>query len=269
MGLITDFIISGLAAERPFDPNTDPGLGAGTSMYYLAKDTGVLSVWNQVDAVWYNVGRSPFQVNIDSTTARTLSVADENTHIRFVNAGLTTVTVPENGTVAMTIGSIIKCTAVGAGGVLISPENGAVILNSRDKALKSAGVNSIFFLEKVDTNSWEVHGDVNRPANGSEVITDTSAAYVLDNDHKGSYRRMTKSDGDKTVTVQPHATEAIDDQAEFHFRVSGNQVTFVQGTDVTINPPAGGTLVATDGMTVTLKKVATNTYDLIGQVVLS
>ncbi len=83
----------------------------------------------------------------------------------------------------------------------------------------------------------------------------------------GAYLRFTGTSA-KTFTVQPDATEALPDNSEWHLRnVGASTLTIVAGSGVTINPPAGGTLVVNEGGTVTLKRVATDEFDLFGQVV--
>lgn len=46
-----------------------------------------------------------------------------------------------------------------------------------------------------------------------------------------------------------------------------DEPTLTPGAGVTLNPPSGGTLVMTNGMSVTLKRVAVDVWDVIGQTV--
>lgn len=103
---------------------------------------------------------------------------------------------------------------------------------------------------------------------GTVVVAPVAGtAYDLLNADKGKYLRLTDAAA-KTVTVRPNATEALDDNAEWHFRNTGaGDATFVPGSGVTINAPAGGSLVIPQGGTVTLKRVAVDEFDLIGQTV--
>lgn len=73
--------------------------------------------------------------------------------------------------------------------------------------------------------------------------------------------------GAKTLTVQPDATEAIPQDAEFYGanRAASGNLTIVAGSGVTINVPAGGSLVINPGGTYTLKRVAVDEFDLMGQ----
>ena len=55
---------------------------------------------------------------------------------------------------------------------------------------------------------------------------------------------------------------------EVHIRRAGaGNLTLTPGSGVTLNAPAGGTLVLADRMSVTLKRAAENVWDVIGQTV--
>lgn len=69
-----------------------------------------------------------------------------------------------------------------------------------------------------------------------------------------------------TLTVPTYASVAFAIGAEITIRALGN-VTLVAASGVTLNAPSGGTLSMTARMTVTLKKVGTNEWDVIGQTV--
>jgi hypothetical protein len=94
----------------------------------------------------------------------------------------------------------------------------------------------------------------------------TSANLLMTN--AGRYQRWTAI-GAKTLTVQPNATENISQDSEFTVanRAASGDLTISAGVGVTINAPAGGGLVLEPGMVATLKRVAENEYDLIGQAV--
>lgn len=99
------------------------------------------------------------------------------------------------------------------------------------------------------------------------VITEAGTSANLDADNVGKYQRWTNAAA-KTLTVLPNATEAIPADAEFHIRnVGAGDLTIVEDTGVTINPPNSGTLVVPSGGTVTLKRVAEDVFDLLGQTV--
>lgn len=94
------------------------------------------------------------------------------------------------------------------------------------------------------------------------VTTDADDYTVLAADNN-KYIRLTAA-GTKDIIVQDEATEALPANGEWHFRnVGAGDATF-DDTDVTINVPAGGTLVVPQGGTVTLKRVAADEFDLFG-----
>lgn len=97
------------------------------------------------------------------------------------------------------------------------------------------------------------------------TITETGTAVNLANTNQYQYQRYTAT-GAKTLTVQPNATEAIDQDAEFYLanRAASGNLTLVEGSGVTINVPTSGGLILEPGMAATLKRVASDTYDLIG-----
>ncbi|MCQ4274498.1 pyocin knob domain-containing protein [Stutzerimonas degradans] len=69
-----------------------------------------------------------------------------------------------------------------------------------------------------------------------------------------------------TLTVPSNASVAFEIGTEITIRALGN-VTLAAASGVTLNAPSGGTLSMTARMTVTLKKVATDVWDVIGQTV--
>jgi hypothetical protein len=69
-----------------------------------------------------------------------------------------------------------------------------------------------------------------------------------------------------TLTVPTNASVAFDVGTEITIRASGN-ITLAAATGVTLNAPSGGTLSMTARMTVTLKKVGADVWDVIGQTV--
>lgn len=95
----------------------------------------------------------------------------------------------------------------------------------------------------------------------------STSTHNLENANQGIYHRFTFN-GAKSVTVRPNSSYVIETDATFVFRnANTGNLTIVAGSGVTINPSAGGTLVLEPNMTVTLQKVGTDTYDLIGQTV--
>lgn len=72
--------------------------------------------------------------------------------------------------------------------------------------------------------------------------------------------------GAVTLTVPTNASVAFDIGTEITVRALGN-VTLAAGSGVTLYAPSGGTLSMTTRMTVTLKKVGADAWDVIGQTV--
>lgn len=97
----------------------------------------------------------------------------------------------------------------------------------------------------------------------TEVATISTATHNLVAADVGKYNRTTYA-GAAAVTVQTNAAEAIAVGSEVHFRAVGGALTLTPASGVTLNAPAGGTLVVPQHGTVTLKKVATNEWDVIG-----
>lgn len=99
----------------------------------------------------------------------------------------------------------------------------------------------------------------------SAVATVSDAASNLLSSLEGKYIRFTATSA-KTLTVQPDSTAPQADNAEWHIRnAAASNLTIVAGSGVTVNAPYGGTRIVPPQATVTLKRVAANTYDLMGQ----
>jgi hypothetical protein len=105
---------------------------------------------------------------------------------------------------------------------------------------------------------------------GSTVVTVASGSYVIDSGDAGRYLRLTDA-SPKSLTIEldaDYGSDPLPDDFEVNVRCQGGDLTIgVTSTDVAINPPSGGTLVLSDGMTVTLKRAAADLFDLIGQTV--
>ena len=66
----------------------------------------------------------------DSTTTRTLVVADFGKVVRMTNAGASTVTIPPNSSVPAAVGTIVNIYSAGVGGVTIAAGAGVTIRNN-------------------------------------------------------------------------------------------------------------------------------------------
>lgn len=98
------------------------------------------------------------------------------------------------------------------------------------------------------------------------TTTESGANRDISSSDAGRYIRMTDV-GANTVTFRPNSTHALPADSEFHIRCAGGNTTLTPGSGVTLNAPAGGTLVLSSGMTVTVKRVASDVFDVIGQTV--
>lgn len=98
----------------------------------------------------------------------------------------------------------------------------------------------------------------------STIIT-TATSRTLALTDAWNYVRPSTT-GAVTLTVPTNASVAFDVGTEITVRALGN-ITLAAASGVTLNAPSGGTLSMTAHMTVTLKKVGANLWDVIGQTV--
>jgi len=99
------------------------------------------------------------------------------------------------------------------------------------------------------------------------VVDKAATAQTSLLDDGGNYLRFTNA-GASTYTVAPQSSVAWPANVEITIRRAANaNLTLAAGSGVTLNAPSGGTLVLTNNMTVTLKRVAANVWDVIGQTV--
>jgi len=96
----------------------------------------------------------------------------------------------------------------------------------------------------------------------SRNLTETS--YTLAATDVGAYLRFAAA---SNVTVQVPAGEFVLSEEVHIRRVGAGNLTLAPAAGVTINSGADGSRVLTAGMTVTLKKVGADEWDLIGQTV--
>lgn len=102
---------------------------------------------------------------------------------------------------------------------------------------------------------------------GSGISTESGTTYDATNADEGKYIRLTNA-ATKTVTFRPDSTHLMPPNGEWHFRnVGAGNATLTAGSGVTLNAPSGGSLVVAQDMTVTVKWVASDEYDVIGQTV--
>lgn len=99
------------------------------------------------------------------------------------------------------------------------------------------------------------------------TITESTTARNATLTDVGNYLRHVNASA-STLTIPPQSSVAWPDDAEIHVRrAAAGNLTLTPGSGVTLNAPSGGTLVMTNAMTVTLKRVAADVWDVIGQTV--
>lgn len=96
----------------------------------------------------------------ESTTSRTLGMADINEHLLCTNSSPVTLTVPANATSAIPIGATMDIEQNGTGQVTISGAVGVTINKPSDKSLATRARYSVVRLRKVAINTWTLSGDM-------------------------------------------------------------------------------------------------------------
>lgn len=101
----------------------------------------------------------------------------------------------------------------------------------------------------------------------SPVVLDTGTSLSLTVLDSGSYIRRSNAAAN-TITFTAQATAAWENNIEVHIRNAGaGQLTLVADAGVTLNIAAGGGLKLNTGMTVTVKRVGIDQWDVLGQTV--
>jgi len=101
----------------------------------------------------------------------------------------------------------------------------------------------------------------------SRVFEQNSTTYNLADLINGTYNYFSNASA-VTLTVQPHATAAIPENAEYQIEARGaGGLTIVAGSGVTIIPPKGGSLILAQGDFVKIKRTNLDEFKLIGTTV--
>lgn len=96
------------------------------------------------------------------------------------------------------------------------------------------------------------------------INTQSGSSHTFASSESGNYFRFTSSVA-VSATVPSNTTDPIPVGAQFDGVQAGNgKLSFVAGSGVTINSPAGNLSVAGKGFGWTLVKVGTNEWDLTG-----
>ena len=116
-------------------------------------ETGIL-------AVEAATGTGAYLFNTQTGTSYTLVLADGNPGkmVTLNNAGAITLTIPTNASVALTLGSVVNITQLGAGQVTVSPAGG-VTLRSFASRYKLTGQYATATLMQLAANEWLLFGN--------------------------------------------------------------------------------------------------------------
>jgi hypothetical protein len=96
------------------------------------------------------------KLNAQTGTTYTTVLTDANTLVTLNNGSAITLTIPQNSSVAYTIGTTIAFMTLGSGQVTIA---GSGITFRANNGQKSNGQYSMFTCTKIDTDTWAVGGD--------------------------------------------------------------------------------------------------------------
>ncbi len=101
----------------------------------------------------------------------------------------------------------------------------------------------------------------------AEVATVTTTSYNLEATEVFQYRRFTNA-GTKTLNIRTEATHPMPIDGEWYIHnATGAALNVVPASGVTVNAPAGGSLIVPARGTLRIKRIATDTYDLFGNTV--
>ena len=160
-----------------------------------------------------------------------------------------------------------------AGGALTNPMTtaGDLIVGGAGGVPTRRGLGSA--LQVLRVNAAGTGLEFATPAAGgaayAPTVTEATTARTLGLAGAGAYLRFTNASA-STCTVPPQSAVAwlADTEVNIRRAAAGN-LTLTAGAGVTLNAPSGGTLVMTSAMSVTLKRVASDEWDVIGQTVAS
>jgi len=115
-------------------------------------------------------------------------------------------------------------------------------------------------------SSWAIPENI-AVAAPSAVVNDSSTSRSASLTDAGSYIRFSNA-ASVEMTVPAQASVPWGADTEIHVRrANSGNLTLTPAAGVILNAPSGGTLVLTENMTATLKRVASNEWDIIGQTV--
>lgn len=122
-------------------------------------------------------------------------------------------------------------------------------------------------IKTVNGSSLLGSGDLSVTAASAATVTDSAADRALGLADSGKYIRATSASA-KTRTVPPQSSVTWVADTEIHIRnAAASNLTLTPGAGVTLTAPYLGTLLVPAGGTVTIKRVAPDAWDVIGQTV--
>jgi hypothetical protein len=221
----------------------------------------VTSGSTQFDTIWRQTTPLPITVGTTGLVFEQAGSTDGFIEVRNdgvpVSLGTKTLNFTGSGIASITNqGDGVTDVEISGGGGSVAINNGETQVVAAATRLKFLGT-AIASIEEDSENPGVVEITLNGGGAASFPQT-VSLPTTMDATHVNKYLR-----GGATMLVQNNADEAIPLDAEVYIRATG-AVTISEDTNVTINPPFGGTLTMSAGMTATLKKVGTDTWDLIG-----
>lgn len=99
-------------------------------------------------------------INNQTTTSYTIVQSDIGKKIRINTASTSTIVIPLNSATAIGIGTEIKIRQVGVGPVIISPSLGVSLNTPAGFTSTISTVGGEVSLHKVNTNEWDISGDL-------------------------------------------------------------------------------------------------------------
>lgn len=193
------------------------------------------------------------------TASYTLDAADSNMCIEMNVASANNLTIPNNATEAIPVGAVIYVTQLGEGPTTIVP-GGSVTYHCVNENLTLNGRYSVVRLHKVAINEWYISGDIG----GFLLCNRQTDDYILELTDASKCIEMDKASA-VNLTVPPDADIPFAIGTVIYVtQYNTGVLTFVEGTDVTINSLSGYVTSAGQYAHMKLHKIDTNEWYLSG-----
>ncbi|WP_425915910.1 hypothetical protein [Pseudomonas sp. GWSMS-1] len=279
-----------LAALQAAHPTAAPGSSANVDSG--AGDPVLRYIWDDNDTEWVAQAGSSDPVTAAQVKALYEANPDTNaytdtekTKLGGIAAGATvnvdTDSLSEGSsnlyhTAARVLAAVLSGLSLATGTPVVSTDNVLVAVGKLQKQItdlntvvagKQAALISATNIKTINGGSLLGAGDLAVLAAPAPVITEPTIARTLSLTDAGAYIRPANAEA-SIITVAPQSSVAWAADTEVHIRRAGaGNLILSAGAGVSLNAPSGGTLVMTDRMSVTLKRVATDVWDVIGQTV--